>query len=63
MPTLNGKSEQPDINPMDKEVRVPARIVEALLVAEATSNRVGVKAVCQQIREAGQDQVPEVFTG
>jgi len=44
-------------------VLVPADIVESLLITVATSNRVGTAAVCQQIRELAQDQLPNRFPG
>ena len=51
------------LNPLESDIRVKARVVEALLIAQSNSNRVGVAAVCQEIREAAQDQLPEVFPG
>lgn len=49
-----GEGEEPGImlNP---------QVVEALLVSEGMGNRSAVKAVCQQIREAAQDQMPDKF--
>ena len=44
-------------------IAVPVEVVEALLVAESMGNRAAVKAVCQQIREAAQDQNPDKFPG
>ena len=44
-------------------VLVPADIVESLLVCQSNSNNVGVAAVCQQIRELAQDQLPDKFPG
>jgi len=35
--------------------------VKTLLECEAGGNRTGVKAVCQEIRELAQDQMPEDF--
>lgn len=50
-------------NPLDSDIRIPARIVESLLITQSNSNRAGIAAVCQQIREAAQRQLPEVFRG
>ena len=66
MPNQKGKSKQPapaPINPLDKDVRIPARIVESLLITLSNHNRAGTIAVGQEIRELAQEQVPEVFPG
>lgn len=42
-------------------VLIPWEIVESLLITQANSNRAGTAAVCQQIRELSQDQMPEKF--
>ena len=50
-------------NPLDSDILIPARIVESLLITQSNSNRAGIAAVCQQIREVAQKQLPEVFRG
>ena len=57
------KATKAPLNPLDSDILIPARIVESLLITQSNSNRVGVAAVCQQIREAAQKQLPEVFPG
>jgi len=51
--------EKPKNEP--KGIVIPPEIVESLLVTMANSNRVGTVAVCEQIREMAQEQMPEVF--
>jgi len=46
---------------LESDIRVKARVVEALLIAVGTGNRAAVASVSQEIREAAQDQLPEIF--
>jgi len=57
------KAPAQPINPLDREIKIPARIIESLLITVSNSNRAGTAAVSQQIRELAQKQVPEVFPG
>ena len=40
---------------------VPGTVIESLLVCNDTHNRTGVNAVCEQIRQMAQEQMPEKF--
>ena len=42
-------------------VVIPVNVVESLLVLHDTSNRVGLTAVCEEIRAMAQEQAPEKF--
>lgn len=46
---------------LERNIRIKAKDVEALLIAVGNGNRVAVVSVTQVIREAAQDQLPEVF--
>ena len=52
-----GKHFQGELN----GIVIPSNVVETLLVCQSQSNRVGVAAVCQEIREYAQDQNPDKF--
>jgi hypothetical protein len=46
---------------LETSIHLKAKDVEALLIAVGTGNRAAVAAVSQQIREAAEAQLPEVF--
>ena len=46
---------------LESDILIKAKDVEALLTAVANGNRVAVISVTQVIREAAQEQLPEVF--
>ena len=45
----------------EKLIAIPTKDIEALLVCHDTSNRVGITAVCEEIRRMAQEQNPEHF--
>ncbi len=46
---------------LERTIAIPAKDVEALLVMHDTSNRVGLTAVCEEIRRMAQEQLPIHF--
>ena len=46
---------------LERNIHIKAKDVEALLIAVGNGNRVAVTSVTQVIREAAQEQLPEVF--
>ena len=61
MPTKQPKTPPTLSDLLERNIHIKAKDVEALLIAVANGNRVSVVNVTQIIREAAQDQLPEVF--
>ena len=45
----------------EKSLHIPVTIIDALLAAHDTGNRVAVSSIMQQIREIAEDEIPEVY--